>query len=263
MKFNTNLNLYFFSYFLNQEAETDALEMNPEILISNPLIALKLLRNFGHMIENLGIDFRYFNTKVSIEIENYLARYCSDSLQRLSLVCSTLKIHFEGLRKPLKNVSALKIQAVRDQIENQIRFLNESNLPNVKHIYICGEGTPSHDYGKKIHFENIEYFTLTWARIKFPFSFGNLKHFIISGFGFKLNDAFCECIGNIDHLETLKIMMMAQFSTNSDAFRKMLELQNVQTNVVELQFQYDKRMCPDDIVRFFKKKWKTEKIEYS
>lgn len=57
------------------------LEANPEIMITEPIMRFRLLRNFGHMIRNLGINFNNMNVKCCAEIENYLTKYCSNSLQ--------------------------------------------------------------------------------------------------------------------------------------------------------------------------------------
>lgn len=82
----------------------DALEQGPKIIVTKLL--LKLLRNFGHLIRNLGIHVRTLNDKLCIEIENYLVKYCSNSLQRLILV-SKSKLLFENLQKPFQNIKQL------------------------------------------------------------------------------------------------------------------------------------------------------------
>lgn len=78
----------------------DALEQSPKIIVTKPMLLLKLLRNFGHSIRNLGIHFRTLNDKLCIEIENYLVKYCSNSLQRLILV-SKSKLLFEKFTKTI------------------------------------------------------------------------------------------------------------------------------------------------------------------
>ncbi|XP_055301006.1 uncharacterized protein LOC129567764 [Sitodiplosis mosellana] len=248
---------YKYSKFLNQQVERDALEQNPLVFITKPIILLKLLRHFGHLIRNLGIGFSKLNMKLCVGIEIYLAKYCSDSLQRFSLICNTSKIAFKDLQKPLKKVIALKIHTVIDQKQNHIQFLNESNLPNVQHIYITNHDG-LHNSEKEIHYENIESCTIESLRMdKFPFSFGNLKHFTLAG-NICLNDAFCQCISKIEHLKTLKIMDMLIF--DSDSFRKLLELQNILSSVVEMQFSFEKGMSADAVLHFLKQSRSVRKL---
>lgn len=257
---------YFFRYsYCRERSEvTDALEWNPQIGISNPILAFKLLRNFGHMIRNLGIDFTVFNAKICAEIENYLVEYCCDSLQRLSLVCGSLdnlmKIPFDDLKKPLKNVTTVKIQTIHNTKLNHIRFINQNNLPNVKHILIYHDATYLDDSEQKIHYETVEYFTVIYAGFqitKYPFSFGRLKHIIFKYLHIQLIDAFSEFINSIGHLQTLKIMNM---DFQMDQFQKVLELENIQSNIVELQFAYIKHVSTDDIVRFLNQSHKLRKL---
>lgn len=197
----------FFSYLIGKSG--NVLASNPDISITDPLIALKILRNFGHMIKNLSVDFSLFNAKICTKIENCSARYCFGAL---SLIY--------GIRKSLQG------------------------FENV------------------IHYENVEYLTLkTFNMTRFTFSFENLRHLTIGG-GIKLNDAFCEFIGNIEHLQTLKISSWSSYYTTTNSFRKMLELQNIQSNIVEMQFRFDEKMSRDDIVRFLKQSRKLRKLSF-
>lgn len=261
-----NLNIFSYLKRMERDAESETLENNVItleniviIFITNPIIILKLLRNFGHLIRNLGIDFGFLNAKLCAEIENYLAEYCSESLQRFSLVGNTLKIPFEHLKKPLRKVTVLIIYMVVDQKQNHIQFLIESNLPNVQYIKLYN-GTALQDSEKDIHYENLESFMFhNHGMRKFPFSFGNLKHFILTG-NIILNDAFCECISNIKHLKTLKIMDISIFS--SDSFEKLLSLQNILSNVVEMQFEFEKNMSTEVVLCFLKQSRNVRKLSF-
>lgn len=239
------------------------MEQNPPIRIRNPIILFKLLRNFGHLIQNLGIDFSGVNVKICAEIENYLAQYCSDSLQRFSLMCNLSKIPFDNLKNPLKKVKALKVITVLPRKQNLIHFLNEINLPNVQHVIISSLGQELPISEKGIHYKNIEYFTIRYyprpPMDTFPFSFGNLKHFTIVG-GIYINDALCECISNIKHLRTLKIMKFSIL--NSDSFSKLLRLQNILSNVEEMQFAFDKGMSAEVVICFLKQSRKLRKLTF-
>lgn len=220
---------------------------------------LKLLRNFGHLIKDLEFCYWVKNPKVYVGIETYLSKYCSDSVQRLILICSRSKTPFENLQKPLKKVIAVTIFTAADESPNQIRFINDNNLPNVQHIHIFNNYRDQelNDSGG-IHFENVEYFTMHTHQIKtYPFSFGNLKHFTIYG-NVELNDAFCECISKIQHLKTLKIM--SHLSVSIESFSKMLKLQNVVSNVEEMQFEFDDSITPDLILQFLKQSQCLQKL---
>lgn len=240
------------------QVETDALKKNLQIIIENPKILLKLLRNFGHLITNLEIRYWNPNPMVYVGIETYLAKYCSDSVQRLSLKCSyRQKNPFQNVYKPLKKVIALTIILPAYETLNQIRFINGNNLPNVQRIYISNRN-PKLSNSDRIHFENIEYFTMHTIRIySYPFSFGNLKHFTIYG-NVVVNNALCECIGEIEHLKTLKIMSFALFSIES--ISKMLELQNVVANVEEIQFKFHDSVSLELILRFLKQSKRLQKL---
>lgn len=237
------------------------MEENLRIVIETPKDFLKLLRHFGHLIRNLQIDYNVSNAKVYVGIETYLANYCSDSVQRLSLTCSGSKIPFEHLQKPLNKVIALTITTTAQQpIPSQIRFLNENNLPNVQHIYFNNRFNQElHESDCNVHFENIESFIMHTSRMfSFPFSFGHsLKYFTIAG-SVILNDAFCECISKIERLKILKMMSFHLFDLES--FSKLLQLQNVVSNVVEIQFECHERISPEIVFRFLKQSQQLQKL---
>lgn len=198
------------------------------------------------------------NAKLCIEIENYLSEYCSESLQRFSLIVKKSKIPFEHLQKPLKKVNFLKIIMMTDQEQHHIQFLNEINLPNVQYLYITNNNYSLQYSEKKVHYENIKSFTLrTFPMSKLPFSFGNLNHFVLAG-NTSINDELIEFISNNKHLTTLSIMLM-EYIASQQSFDKILELQNVQSNLEELQLECT-NLLPDDIVRFIKQCKKLRKL---
>lgn len=141
-----------------------------------------------------------------------------------------------------------------------VSFLNENNnLPNLQHIYIYSTGFALQD-SENIHYENIEHFTLGSVNMsKYPFSFGNLKHLILTGH-IEINDSFCKFIGNIKHLQTLKIT--STLFTNPESFSKMLELQNILSNVVEMQLKFNESMSLDQILRYLKQSRKLRKLSF-
>lgn len=253
------MNIFFSSFIVeNLVGEPDPLDAN-YIFITNPL---KVLRNFGHIIKNLGISFNDLNATLHVEMENYLAEYCSDSLQRLHLLCNRSKMVFKDLRKPLRNVTVLKMGMHRVQKINHIQFLNENNLPNVNSITILhrsSEDITLLQKSEKIHYEKIEYFEIASHKLNtYPFSFGNLKHLTISG-RCEINDAICEFISNVKDLKTLKMMSML-YLLHPDSFRKMLELQNILSNLVKMQFEYRKGMAADDVLRFMNQSQNLKKM---
>lgn len=79
--------------------------------ITNPSVTLKLLRNFGHLISDLQINFALFNVKICKRIENYLAEYCSKSLSFLSLRCNPFIELFEDIETPFTNVYSLEMES--------------------------------------------------------------------------------------------------------------------------------------------------------
>lgn len=222
---------------------------NPKIYITNPVTILKLLRNFGYLLKNVYISFGIFNAKFCAEIERYLAEYCSESLHRLSLCCNSVKVLFENLHKPLANVKTLGIYTRKNQNLTHFQF-NQEHLPRLKYLYIENSYTKL-DHSEPIHFENIEYFTIDSGGHtfrKFPFTFGKLKHLVF--IGFKLNDEWCDFVGNIQHLTTLK---MFGISATDPLLGKMFESQNFTSNIEELLLHVNEGMFADDILRFLEK----------
>lgn len=244
---------------MRQNVETEALQTNPEIFITKPITYFKLLRNFGHMTRNLGINFIILNAKICAEIENYLSKYCSDSLERFSLICNRTKIPFDNLQKPFKKVVALKIHTILEQHRDHIQYLNETNYPNLQHLLIYNRGNLKNS--EKIHYEYIEHFTFFGMWDKYPFSFGSLTHLTIANAS--MNDEFYEFLGNVKHLKTLKIMKLSCDRYWSSS--KIFELQNVQSQVVEMSLQFYETMqtmsC-DDIFRCLRQSQKMRKLSF-
>lgn len=205
------------------------------LIETNPF---RILRNFGSLIKYFIIVFFRTNIRFCAEFEKYLSIYCWNSLQRLSIMCNETGTFFNHLQKPFEKLIYLKIVIRNEQDVNLFEFLNESNLPNVNEIAMsCGTPSFFEKFSKIIDFERIEYFTFNgWRERKYPFKLRNLKHLTISG-KCEFNDALCECIGNIKDLKTLKFKCRTY---SLDGFIKILELQNVLSNLEELQFEYGK-----------------------
>lgn len=196
----------------------------------------------------MGLWFCDLDANFCIEIENYLAIYCSDSVQRLNLAGNTSKILFKDLRKPLKKVTFLKIRLVGHQNMNHLQYLNEKMFPHLNEIYVreCSLNIPPET--KNIHFEKIEYFTLDFSSIyPFPFIFSNLKHLTLNGIK-QIDDALCESIKNMKDLKTLEIISLNR--AVSESLHKLLELQTMLSIVEEVQIVYSKFISPDDVLRF-------------
>lgn len=244
----------FRSYYLSRDGEKNII-----LITTNPW---KVLRNFGHMIKNFRVNFSRIQTKLCTEIENYLAIYCSDSLQRLTMTCNTSKIALKDLQKPLENVTYLKIIITTDyeSIEH-IQFLNESYLPNLNEIEIFSNCLYFFEQSsKKLIYDNIESFTYwAWRERIYPLSFGKLKH-LTTAANCQVNDAFCECIGNIKDLKTLKILSTMFLSNSERKFGKMLELPKILSNLEELQFEYSYSISLNDILPFVKNNQSLRKL---
>lgn len=219
------------------------------------------MRNFGHIIKNLGICLFSTNEKLCIEIENYLTRYCSDSLERLLLVGNQTIVPFEHLPKPLKNVTVVKVTLNRGQHINHIRFINERNLPNVNNIEIFW-GTRDYQEQEllKFHFENIEYFAFGILKPVSMniFSFGNLKHLRLEGIR-KVDDSVCQLIGSIKDLKTIRIGLFG--SVEQDSLGKFLRLQNILSTVVEFTIR-STGCTTEDVLYFLKKSRKLRKLRF-
>lgn len=217
---------------------------------------LKLLRNFGHLIKILGISYWNLNAKICAEIErNYLAKYCSDSLERLYLDCDYSKAIFEHLQEPLKKLTTLGVRTCTT------RYLNDKKLPNLRHMIYVHSGCSVREC-EDIHYKNIEYFHLLPMpqMNKFPFSFENLKHFEING-NFEVNDAFCKLIENIKYLKTLKLIT-GTCDISADCFKKVFEIQNILLNVVEIEIRFRKSLSSELILEFLKQSKSLKKIHF-
>lgn len=94
----------------------------PNICVTHPVTALKTLRNFGHLITNLHLEYMLFflpkkmpynHTKFCKFIEHYLSEYCSKSLQQISLqgnLCTSIHTILEDIHKPFYGVKAVHIE---------------------------------------------------------------------------------------------------------------------------------------------------------
>lgn len=242
--------------------DTDVLENYPRIRIRNSIILLKLLRNFGHLIRNLRIDFWFLNTKICDAIENYLATYCSDSLERFEVVCKgRSKTPIENLQKPLKKLKAMRIHTELNRQQNFVQFINESNLPNLQYLAIrCLSDINPHE---KIHHKNVEYLIVECKHLNaLPFSFENLKHLNLLA-NFEVNDAFCEYIGNIKQLKTIKLQALYR-CWSADLLDKLL--QNVPLNVEKIQFELRaanyRKMSIETISNFIKQSRNLRKFSF-
>lgn len=220
---------------------------------------LGVLRNFGFMISKMNLYVRDLDEQLCIEIANYLVRYCSDSLQRLLFMCNTSNILFQYLPKPLPKVNTLLIQFAMSEIQtiDQIQFKLDldKNLPNIKTLsirYFSDAIFRKNSLkAEKMHYPNIEDFTiLTYKASEYPFIFENLKHFSLKGFRFEMNDELLELIGNIKDLQTFKMAVTSLDALTPDSFRKLLELQNMQSTVVEIEIEFNEAMSSDDVLRF-------------
>lgn len=79
--------------------------------IHSPLATLKLLRNFGELISDLQINFALFNIQFCKILEQYLATYCSVSLNFLTLSCNPTRKLFDNIVIPFENVYSIKMES--------------------------------------------------------------------------------------------------------------------------------------------------------
>lgn len=94
-------------------------------------MALKLIRNFGHLLTNLHIEYRLFYVNcfgynfnynyphciaLCKEIELYLEEYCSESLRQISIQGSKYSDRhrtLENIKKPFNNVETVYVEKCR------------------------------------------------------------------------------------------------------------------------------------------------------
>lgn len=193
-----------------------------------------------------------------------MIRYCVDSLRRLYLICGQNQILFKNLQRPFNNVIALAVVLAASQSDKNIQFLNENALPNLREFYLDDYDNKLQE-SKVMHFKNLEWFSYCNSLItqKYPFSFENLKHFIIHG-SIELNDAFFNCIESIQQLQTLKIneFFWVPEHCTRESFRRLLALDNVSTTVEEIQIEYHKNMTTGLIHRFLTNSIKMKKFGF-
>lgn len=95
----------------------------PDILIVRRVLSLKFLRNFGHLISNLHVQFltyhldgvnvfANYNYKLIIIFLEYLCEYGSKSIIRLSLEQTHIPL-LMNIKVPLTSVKVLRIQRCR------------------------------------------------------------------------------------------------------------------------------------------------------
>lgn len=123
------------------------------IIVQKPLMALKLLRNFGHLIWDLQLSLRFFRSEIVAAITHYLSQYCSKSLYSLSLCGNSTKIPFECIENVFINLEILRVDLCKFELDlmfgkifPNLRVLNlganryESpqtmidNLPSLSHL---------------------------------------------------------------------------------------------------------------------------------
>lgn len=94
------------------------------IKIQHLKVILKLLRHFGHLIQNLKIHYNYLpNNKVS-HIYKFVNMYCSETLQQLHMINSYENL-FNQLTKPFKKVENLTLRGKFDRLSTCELSFNE------------------------------------------------------------------------------------------------------------------------------------------
>lgn len=229
----------------------EALKKNPNICITNPAIILKLLRNFGNMLINITVNFRSFSVEGCVEIENYLAEYCSNSLELLSLSFNPSRIVFQGSSIPFIRVIRLRVEI--NYTEDLRSFLNLNGMfPNIQYLFF--QDYSGIQYYDTIAFGNMEHFSLYTDSLvaDTPISFNKLKHFCYDGRdrgrGLYLNDNLYKVFSGGVHLKTLDIKRISLI--DSDAFAKLLKSESFLSNVQEIKMELVNDIPPDCVVRY-------------
>lgn len=98
-------------YFFKYRTQTRIKLICSNILVTTTVMALKILRNFGHLIENIHVNFyiqsplRKCNQQI---LEEYFVKYGSNSFIKMSLT-ENRRIFFENIQTPFSNVKSLHI----------------------------------------------------------------------------------------------------------------------------------------------------------
>lgn len=158
----------------------------PAICVSQPVMALKLLRNFGHLITNLHIDYSLFYLKnihtlenphyvfpLCKEIEHYLEEYCSESLREISFQssCNTFNhIMLEEIQKPFNNVKMVHTQCCKFRDV----FPFNKVFPNL-HTLKLGMNHYTKRSAIRVHFSSVENLWFFDGAFRNPFMTFNEK----------------------------------------------------------------------------------------
>lgn len=231
--------------------------------ISNPTTALKLLRNFGHLFEDLAIDFNTFNNVLCGQIELYLGKYCSASLQRMSFRCNSVRTALDGLQTPLINLNLLRIEIGSEQHPDFGRL--NAYLPMLRFLYVHNHSNHL-AYLENTHFDNVEFFGLKLFQescTALPFSFNKLKYFYQNsnyGAGIILNKHFCETFSSAKHLTELELNRISSICDNS--FAEILQSENFLTNIEEITVHINEDISPKSVIRFLNESKSLKKFTF-
>lgn len=137
--------------------------IEPDICVTNGVIALKIVRLFGHLIMNLHLDYQLFyvrkgdphsDVKFCKFIDYYLSEFCSESLHEISLQGSfrTAKHYcFEDAHKPFVNVK--KVHTERCAFGEKLPF--NKVFPNLRTLKL-GYNTWTHPSAIRMNFNSLE-----------------------------------------------------------------------------------------------------------
>ncbi|XP_055307736.1 uncharacterized protein LOC129572435 [Sitodiplosis mosellana] len=109
--------------------------VQPDVDVDDRGKALKLLRNFGHLVSHLFFSTykgRYEPVEFVFLIENYLAEYCSKTLKHLELTHPPM-ILFKEIRNPFINIENIDLHGYQAPI---CEFPFSSVFPNLNLLQI-------------------------------------------------------------------------------------------------------------------------------
>lgn len=228
------LSTIIFEFRFDEKKYHQPLQPEPTICVTHPALALKMLRNFGHLIVNLSLDYILFytpdiefnNSCGGIElikmIEEYLAEYCSGTLCQLSLQNSDR--HYPILKDIKKQFLKVKtLQTDHCYFGEELPF--NKFFPNLQTLNLGF----NHFENKShiVHLRTVKNLSIDFLHIKFEEE--NIQEF------FKLNL----------QLERAKICLIRGF--NPDLFPRLKEIcPNVKSVfVLRSPFHYDEFVCGD------------------
>ncbi|XP_055326295.1 uncharacterized protein LOC129580125, partial [Sitodiplosis mosellana] len=233
---------------------------DPKIIITNPSVALKFLRNFGCIFEELTISFSFFHVNICTQIEYYLAEFCANTLKRLSLECNKSKNLFEGLHNQLKQVTSLQICLVNSESRLELTQHCLEKLPSLQYFNVVNNMAIFHGPLSNFPLRTVQHLKIDnfgTIMYKNPFDLKNLKHLCING-EIIITEYMNRSFGAAENLVTLKLMEIEDYFAKD--FEDFWELPNILSNIEEITIDLNRDINSEHILRFLERCQRLKKM---